>query len=101
MVSKSHSHCAQFKRGPKIFRKGTKRGPDFEQKGDLKGTKRGPKRGPKTRVVRKIEKSLYGDIFQKLNLDDEKTMIDRHKPKSQLLHNHVKLITKDRLLRVL
>ena len=27
-------HCAQFKRGPKIFRKGTKRGPDFEQKGD-------------------------------------------------------------------
>ena len=36
-------HCAQFKRGPKIFRKGTKRGPDFEQKGDLKGTKRGPK----------------------------------------------------------
>ena len=49
-------HCAQFKRGPKIFRKGTKRGPDFEQKGDLKGTKRGPKRGPKTRVVQKIEK---------------------------------------------
>ena len=39
-------HCAQFKRGPKIFRKGTKRGPDFEQKGDLKGTKKGdPKLG--------------------------------------------------------
>ena len=48
-------HCAQFRRGPKIFKKGTKRGPDFEQKGDLKGTKRGPKRGPKTRVVQKIE----------------------------------------------
>ena len=41
-------HCAQFKRGPKIFRKGTKRGPDFEQNGDLKGTKRGPKREPET-----------------------------------------------------
>ena len=68
------SHCAQFKRGPKIFRKGTKRGPDFEQKGDLKGTKRGPKRGPKTRVVQKIEKRLHVEIFQKLNLDEEKTM---------------------------
>ena len=67
-------HCAQFKRGPKIFRKGTKRGPDFEQKGDLKGTKRGPKRGPKTRVDQKIEKRLHVEIFQKLNLDEEKTM---------------------------
>ena len=67
-------HCAQFKRGPKIFRKGTKRGPDFEQKGDLKGTKRGPKRGPKTRVDQKIEKRLHIEIFQKLNLDEEKTM---------------------------
>ena len=43
-----HMHCAQLKRGPKIFKKGTEGGPDFEQKGDLKGTKRGPKRGPKT-----------------------------------------------------
>ena len=65
-------HCAQSKRGPKIFRKGTKRGPDFEQKGDLKGTKGGPKRGPKTQVDRKIEKILYVEIFQKLNLDEEK-----------------------------
>ena len=54
---------------------GTKRGPDFEQKGDLKGTKGGPKRGPKTQIDRKIEKSLYVDIFQKLNLDEEKNMI--------------------------
>ena len=53
-----YSHCAQFKRGPKIFRKGTKRGPDFEQKGDLKGTKRGPKRGPKNRGF-KISKKAY------------------------------------------
>ena len=64
-----HLHCAQFKRGPKIFEKGTKRGPDFEQKGDLKGTKRGPKRGPKTRVVQKIEKRYHVEICQKLNLD--------------------------------
>ena len=58
MVSKSHSHCAQFKRGPKIFRKGTKRGPDFEQKGDQKGTKKGPKMGPKTQVVQKNQKEI-------------------------------------------
>ena len=51
---------------------GTKRGPDFEQKGDLKGTKGGSKRGPKTRVVRTIEKSLYVYILQKLNQDEEK-----------------------------
>ena len=56
------AHCAHLKRGPKIFKKGTKRGPDFEQKGDLKGTKRGPKRGPKTRVVQNIKMSLYVDI---------------------------------------
>ena len=36
-------HCAQFKRGPKSFRKGTKRGPDFEQKGDPILSKKGPK----------------------------------------------------------
>ena len=65
-------HCAQFKRGPKIFKKGTKGGPDFEQKGDLKGTKRGPKRGPKNRVVQKIEKRLHVEVFQKLNLPKEK-----------------------------
>ena len=70
----NHMHCAQFKRGPKIFRKGTKRGPDFEQKGDLKGTKRGPKRGPKTRVVQKIEKRLHVEIFRKFYRDEEKTM---------------------------
>ena len=40
-IQNSWEHCAQFKRGPKIFRKGTKRGHDFEQKGDLKGTKKG------------------------------------------------------------
>ena len=51
-------HCAHLKRGPKIFKKGTKRGPDFEQKGDLKGTKRGPKRGPKNRGF-KISKKAY------------------------------------------
>ena len=52
----------------------SERGP----KGDLilskKGTKRGPKRGPKTRVDQKIEKRLHVEIFQKLNLDEEKTM---------------------------
>ena len=53
----------------------SKRGSDFKQKGDLKGTKGGPKRGPKTHVEQKIEKSLYVDIFQKLDLDEEKTMI--------------------------
>ena len=57
------SHCAQFKRGPKIFRKGTKRGPDFEQIGDPNRTKRGPKKGPKIRVVQKIEKRLHVEIF--------------------------------------
>ena len=31
-------HCAHFRRGPNIFKKGTKGGPDFERKGDLKGT---------------------------------------------------------------
>ena len=67
-------HCAQFKRGPKIFKKGTKRGPDFEQKGDLKGTKRGPKRGPKTQVVQKIKTRLHLEILRILNLDEEKTM---------------------------
>ena len=55
-VASSHIHCAQFKRGPKIFKKGTKRGPHFKQKGDLKGTKRGPKRGPKTQVDQKFKK---------------------------------------------
>ena len=49
-------HCAQFKRGPKIY---LERGP----KGDLilskRGTKRGPKGGPKTRVVKKIKKRLH------------------------------------------
>ena len=45
-------HCAHFRRGPNIFKKGAKGGPDFEQKGDLKGTnnlscsKRSP-RGPR------------------------------------------------------
>ena len=43
-------------------------------KGDLKYPKRGPKREPKTRVVQKIEKRLHVKIFQKLNLDEEKTM---------------------------
>ena len=52
----------------------SERGPDFEQKGDLKGTKMRPKRGPKTRVVQKIEKRLYVEIFQNLNLDEEKTI---------------------------
>ena len=59
----------------------SKRGPDFEQKWDLKGTKRGPKRGPKkgpkrrprrgpkTQVFQKIGKSLHVEIFKKLNLD--------------------------------
>ena len=63
-------HCAQFKRGPKIFRKGTKKGPDFEQKGDLKGTKKGTQNSSD----QKIEKRLHVEIFQKLNLDKEKTM---------------------------
>ena len=30
------SNCAHFRRGPKLFKKGTERGPDFEQKGDPK-----------------------------------------------------------------
>ena len=51
-------HCAQFKRGPKIFRKGTKRGPDFEQKGDLKGTKRGPKKGTQNSGCSKNQKEI-------------------------------------------
>ena len=43
--------------------------------GDPKySTERGPKRGPKTEVVQKIEKSLYVEIFQKLNLGKEKTI---------------------------
>ena len=69
------NHCAQYKRGPKIFRKRTKRGPDFEQKGDLKGTKRGPKGGPKTRVVQKIKKILHLEILRILNLDEETTSL--------------------------
>ena len=60
-------HCAQFRRGPKIFIKGTKRGPDFEQKGDQK-------KGTKTLVVQKIKKSLQFEIFQKLNLNEERSM---------------------------
>jgi len=52
----AHYHCAQFKRGPKIFREGTKRGPDFEPKGDLKGTKKGPKRGPKLGLFKKSKR---------------------------------------------
>ena len=60
---KHKMHCAQFKRGPEIFKKETKRGPDFKQKGDLKGTKRGPKRGPKTQVVQKIKKLKKVEIL--------------------------------------
>ena len=52
----------------------SERGPDFEQKEDLKGNKRGPKRGPKTRVVQKLEKSVHVEIFQKLSLNKEKSM---------------------------
>ena len=59
---------------PKYSKKGTKRGPDFEQKGDLKGTKRGPKRGPKTQVVKKIKKRLHLEILRILNIDEEKPM---------------------------
>ena len=62
-------HCAQFKRGPKIFRKGTKRGPDYEQKGDLKGTKNGD---PKLDLFKKPKKCLHVEIFQKLGLDKKK-----------------------------
>ena len=53
-----HTHCAQFKRGPKIFRKGTKRGPDFEQKGDLlKGDQKGTKKGdPKLGLFKKSKR---------------------------------------------
>ena len=36
----AEKHCAHFKKGPKIFKKRTKRGSIFEQKGDLKGTKK-------------------------------------------------------------
>ena len=64
------SHCAQFKRGPKLFRKGTKRGPDFEQKGDLKGTKKGTQNS----VVQKIKKRLHLEILRILNQDEEKNM---------------------------
>ena len=71
MVGNCQKHCAQFKRGPKIFIKGTKRGPDFERKGDLTGTKK----GPKTRVVKKIKNRLHVEIFQKLNLDEKKNYV--------------------------
>ena len=48
---------------PKIFKKGTKRGPDFEQKGD-----------PGLKLFNKLKNSLHVEIFQRLNLDAEKIM---------------------------
>ena len=43
--------------------KHSKRGPYFEQKGDQKGD-------PKLELFEKSKRSLYVDIFQKLNLDE-------------------------------
>ena len=51
-----------IQKGTQNIKKG---GPDFEQKEDLKGTKK----GTQNLSCSKIKKSLYVDIFQKLNLD--------------------------------
>ena len=56
-------HCTHFRREPKILKKGTKRGPDFEQKGD-----------PGLKLFNKLKNSLHVEIFQRLNIDAEKIM---------------------------
>ena len=69
------THCAQFKRGPKIFRKGTQRGPDFEPKGDLKGTKRGPKKGTQNSGCSKNPKEFRSWNFKDIEYRWRKTYV--------------------------
>ena len=49
----------------------SKRGPDFEQRRDLKGTKKGTQDSSCSTTTKK---SLHVETFRKLNLDEEKTL---------------------------